>query len=315
MTCKIFAIIFCFLIFFPEKVFAWGEGHHDNARFLLGALPKEISDFLPEAQKKLIEGKWCKYPDGHKVPTEVSTLIGQAAETEMKKYHIARYKLHGSAGQAVSFIMLTRAFREKNSQRAAFWIGVLAHTTADESAFNHGPLVHYMTYARYKHVKYPKSPLAGLSSVNRYPELMKMIQDKLKGCKPELIADAPEKALLKIMTGGLKYNLAMTSLEAQLVDGMEAKADSEKRKKAFQAMADIAVLQVEETVDAIYTAWVFARENKIPELTKQVFAEFGKEKKKSWKIVRCRGIPFMTACLTKARERSRLALFLNVQRE
>ena len=130
---------------------AWGPGHADVNRIALDRLPADIKALLsPDDRKAFVKEShapddftpWAEYErkKGRAIaPADLATLATNDIETP--------YALHSAKGQAVNFILLHRALKDRDGSRIAFWGACLAHTLADEAACNHDPLVHYLTYA------------------------------------------------------------------------------------------------------------------------------------------------------------------------
>ena len=261
-------LIILIIFFISISCLGWGGGHHDNAKLVLKYLPEKISKLFSAKQKAEIIKNWCKYPDSHKVDPGINLMLGKECLERMKKQGISTYALHSPKGKVFSFIELEKAFKNRDFQKAAFWSAVLMHSIADESAFNHGPLIHYMTYARYKHIKYPSGIPKDLSVIRREPSLDRMICKSLKNFKAQKISRTCQGVLIKIMLLGIKHNTFMTARETRIARGDIYKKD------ALKAMSEVAALQVKDTVNVIYTAWLLAQKNQICKLTPQVIKDY-----------------------------------------
>ena len=153
-------LIFC-LLPLTLSLFGWGGGHTDHAQLVLQYLPREISSRWSPADQKTFRNRWAHSPDSSaRIGEEILRMIGPDSVRVLNECGIQTYyKFHLESGRAAAFLLLVRAFREKNDPAALFFSGVLLHSLADTSAFNHGPLIHFLTYTRYGHVRYPKLKL------------------------------------------------------------------------------------------------------------------------------------------------------------
>jgi len=150
MLNKIFIISLYICCCSTHALWAWGNGHDYVNRDALIIMPDEIKVFLgKENEKKFVH--WSHAPDSH-----VSFL------DEQKKYPITDsnieylesfgaknlYCLHSSQkpGQAGNFILLVRAFMDKDPARSAFWMSTIMHSVSDDVACNHTSQIHYLTY-------------------------------------------------------------------------------------------------------------------------------------------------------------------------
>ncbi|MBG88529.1 MAG: hypothetical protein CMO80_16735 [Verrucomicrobiales bacterium] len=157
-------------------LFAWGPGHDDVNRIALARLPGEIKALLsPEDRKAFVADShapddftpWAEYErkKGRAIdPRDLATLADHNLKTP--------YALHSAKGQAVNFILLHRALKDRDGSRIAFWGACLAHTLADEAACNHDPLIHYLTYAFTSGygMKFGKAGMLDFGELCRSPE-------------------------------------------------------------------------------------------------------------------------------------------------
>ena len=130
---------------------AWGLGHDDVNQIALDRLPVEIKALLSPYNRKAFV-KDAKVPDDFTPWSEYEKKKGKVITPNdlatLSNYKIKTpYALHSAKGQAVNYVLLYRALKDRDGDRIAFWGACLAHTLADEVACNHDPLIHYLTYA------------------------------------------------------------------------------------------------------------------------------------------------------------------------
>ncbi len=128
----------------PLLACGWGAGHDTVARALAARLPPPWRERLQgETLRRFCADSHC--PDSFEpFPAE---RVGAEALDSLKAQGLAkRYDLHSDTGRAVAFCLLTRAIKERQTDRALLWLACLAHSTADMAACNHDPVVHIATY-------------------------------------------------------------------------------------------------------------------------------------------------------------------------
>lgn len=263
-------------------LFGWGSGHSDHAGLVLKYLPEEISSVWSDAAKKQFQGYWSHYPDSHAaIEKKVQELIGPDAFRFLNEIQIrTHYGFHSDTGKGAAFFLLAKAFREKNYDAAAFFAGVLMHGLADANAFNHGPLIHHLTYTRYRHIRYPKADL-DLSLMRSNQKLAEKIGQRLSGFRPDAGGKELRKAVIELMLEEIDSNAYMCARENKLA---VAGPDGNISDAALDAMADIAAYQTKIGANAICAAWRLA-DSKEPldlkpaDLNAKAFAKLSKAEK------------------------------------
>ena len=121
------------------------------------------------------------------------------------------FGLHYHKGAAVSFMLLTKAFKDRNPSQAAMWAGSLVHSLGDEAACNHDPLIHYRTYAlRPYKVEMGKGCGLDFSSVSTTPADKDFLQSMTADFKPSVLSEDPAEAFSQIMIFSIEANMFMT---------------------------------------------------------------------------------------------------------
>lgn len=119
-----------------QNSFAWGEGHTLIARHIAAELG--VTNVTAFAQFNHLPDSFLPFDE---------TIVGRAAIDFLKTNGCTRrYDMHADKGRAVAFCLLIEAIRAKNELQQLYWLGCLAHSTADMAACNHDPVVHLATY-------------------------------------------------------------------------------------------------------------------------------------------------------------------------
>jgi len=263
----------------PSQLFGWGTGHDHVNKLSLELMPSEIKTFLGETcAKKLVE--WAHTPDDF-TPWEKITHISIAPEdlAVLKAYGMKfPYSLHGHRGQAVNFVLLIHAFRARNVERATLWMACLLHTFADEAACNHGPLIHYMTYA-FKEYGMNMGKGIGLdfADIAKTQEGDIIIHNLMKKVRIVPLAGNRRQALIKIMMAGLEGNAYMTQRGSRIAATYAINASDKVLEDGMRAMAELGVYAIQHALNAIVTAWTFTKDGTIPNLNDEVMEEYKRE--------------------------------------
>ncbi|OGV71102.1 MAG: hypothetical protein A2283_21605 [Lentisphaerae bacterium RIFOXYA12_FULL_48_11] len=250
----------CILFFFmwTTFLFAWGSGHDDHVRFVFKYMPEDIASFWNDGQKDKIIKVWSHFPDGSAFSEEESALIGQEDMAYLKNVTPGRYPFHSSSGKAAAFFMLAKSFRDKNPEKAALFMGALMHSMADASAFNHGALIHYLTYTKYKNVKVPGFELLDLSCVGKYPEISAEACKMLEGFRPLRDDVKFDDVVINIMLSGVRDCKFMAAHENRVVEIGE---DGKPTAAAKRIVAKTLAYETEAGVNAVCAAWRIAHSN------------------------------------------------------
>ena len=276
-----------FAVAAPMNLFGWGGGHDHVNRLALTVMPLEIRSFLGEDNAEKFV-KWSHSPDDFTPWAELKQVTICAEDMQVLESQNMKhpYSLHSHKGHAINFILLMKAFRAQDSQRAAFWMSCLMHTVADELACNHDPLIHFMTYGFQSYgMEMGDGIGVDFADVARTKEGDTVIKEILKGVKVVPVSSDPQTALLKVMMSGIEGNAYMTERGSRIAASYAQGASDAVRKESIKAMAELGVQGVQESLNVIVTAWDFAKQKKLPELNEDVekrynlaAAEFGRKR-------------------------------------
>ena len=261
-------------------LFAWGPGHDDVNRLALDRLPADIKALLsPEDRKAFVKEShapddftpWAEYEakKGRTIaPNDLATLATHNIKTP--------YALHSAKGQAVNFILLHRALKDRDGSRIAFWGACLAHTLADEAACNHDPLVHYLTYA-FKGgygMKFGEAGMLDFGELCRTPEGYALAVQALGGDAPKRLGEEPREVLAEIMMHGLRANRFMTQRGVRVASAFDPDVSEDLLADSRIALAELGAYGARTWLEAITTAWALINEGKPdPTVTPELLAD------------------------------------------
>ena len=259
---------------------AWGPGHDDVNRIALGRLPADIKALLsPEDREAFVKEShapddftpWAEYErrKGRAIePNDLATLAAHDIKTP--------YALHSANGQAVNFILLHRALKERDGSRIAFWGACLAHTMADEAACNHDPLVHHLTYA-FKGgygMKFGKAGILDFGELCRTPEGNALAVKALDAVPLVRLGEKPQEVLAEIMLHGLRANRFMTERGVRIAAAFDPNVSDDMLADSRLAMAELGAYGARSWLEAITTAWALISEGKPdPVITPKLLAD------------------------------------------
>ncbi|MCF6312965.1 MAG: hypothetical protein L3J39_10990 [Verrucomicrobiales bacterium] len=273
-------IIIITLLLGGANVFAWGPGHDDQTEEILKHLPAQLKTELTSKIKEKTIKEYSHYPDSFK-PFDVE-IIGEEALLYLKVNKIAkRYDLHSDKGRAFCFILLCRAIRNDEFERAFFWLACLGHSSGDMSACNHDPLIHIATYDWKElpppHAKAMKDLMPSLDlhwtanskrGKSIYESTVKQFLSATQ--KHESI----DEALLQIMMyghAGARYTVARGS--DILSAAFNASSDQKSRKKLYGSMSEIAAWATVRTIRDAKFAVRLKTAKTAPEWTEKIKQE------------------------------------------
>lgn len=256
-----FLTLLCAAFFSTEKAFAWGYGHDVVATLLRDYLPDEIKPFFSDEDLKLFI-KYCHYPDlPNKTLEQTGDIVGDEDEAILKEFGYSHSDwLHRHTGRAASYVLLRKAFRDKNPRNAAFYLSVLSHSIADQGAMNHTPILQFITYSRFEGIDYGVKNHLDLSTD---PTLRQKIDQRLEKYEPKLLADSFVESVYSLVLDC--YDQAELSADVEKAVGFGTKEEHEN------AMAQLAAFQVKTLLDMSLTAWKFANSEEV--FTKDMLGE------------------------------------------
>lgn len=233
-------------------LFGWGRGHEDHVGLVLKHLPAECSRIWSAKTKQELQQHWSHSPDSHQKIVEGGAFpITPEAVRFLTESRIRTcYAFHSGAGKGVAFFLLVRSLREKREEASAFFAGVLLHGIADANAFNHAPLIHHLTYTRYRHIHYPRADL-DLSMMRENRVLAGKIAERLAGFSPDPGKGNLRESVLALMLEEIDSNAYMCARENLLA---RTGPDGRASDAALDAMADIAAYQTRIGVNALCAA-------------------------------------------------------------
>jgi len=262
-------------------LYAWGSGHYEVNRIALDRLPVEMKALLsPDNRKDFV--KDAKVPDDFTPWSEYEKKKGKVITPNdlatLSKYKIKTpYALHSATGQAVNYVLLYRALKDRDGDRIAFWGACLAHTLADEVACNHDPLIHYLSYA-FKGgygMKFGKAGMLDFGELCRTPEGDALAVKALNAVPLLLLGDDPQEVLVEIMLHGLKANRFMTERSVIIASAFDPDAGDGALADSQFAMAELGAFGIKAWLEVITTAWALINESKpVPVLTPEILADY-----------------------------------------
>lgn len=225
---------------------------------------------MPRCRTILLHGPNTRKKKGKVItPNDLATL---------SKYKIKTpYALHSATGQAVNYVLLYRALKDRDGDRIAFWGACLAHTLADEVACNHDPLIHYLSYA-FKGgygMKFGKAGMLDFGELCRTPEGDALAVKALNAVPLLLLGDDPQEVLVEIMLHGLKANRFMTERSVIIASAFDPDAGDGALADSQFAMAELGAFGIKAWLEVITTAWALINESKpVPVLTPEILANY-----------------------------------------
>lgn len=142
----VFCLLFQIFISLPAALFAWGSGHDVVARSVAQHIPAPWSEMLqnnPEIMRQFLIDS--HYPDNFNEPERErwgENYLNILKERKIKN----RHSFHLPEARCLAFELLVKAIRENDSPQVLLLLSLLSHSIADQTSFNHEPLVHYATY-------------------------------------------------------------------------------------------------------------------------------------------------------------------------
>ena len=227
------------------------------------SLPKEIKDFFPADLQQEIQRHWCHYPD--EVQFFDEKLLGKDALETLRKMHVrGGGELHADINIAASFVLLEKAFADKEPKRAAVWIGSLIHTVGDDDC-HIGQMSWAWDLSRYKIKRaegYGELSMMDSSEIGR-----NTLKKKMEGFKPQSLGDNPNEVVKKLLV------LAYTSMDDSAQKACRISSTFNYGDKGAPLRGRdrrdgrTGRGRAQEALDAIVTAWEMAEQNKTVELT------------------------------------------------
>lgn len=128
-----------------DQCFAWGSGHHVIGQAVAERIPSPWREKLSKSNSEIFLND-NHYPDSL-APMKSESRFTKEDLAIFGRYNMkVRFSFHSSQGRAIAFERLVEAIRQKDDARVFLFLGILAHSIADQSACNHEPFIHYVTY-------------------------------------------------------------------------------------------------------------------------------------------------------------------------
>ncbi|MDO5581981.1 MAG: hypothetical protein Q4G69_12700 [Planctomycetia bacterium] len=206
ITAILAAAVFFGNLLFPKTGYSWGGGHDFITQMLADNIPENLQNFFNDENRKQFV-QWSHYPDvPYKSPADIEKIVGKRDVDLMVKHGLKNSGwMHSNWGQVCSLAGLVLAFRENNSQCAAFYISELSHSISDEGALNHTPMNNFLECIVVKGLA--PIPYSQLKDVKLYPNDLgscgpiakKIIDEKIKKYQPKILAKNFPDFLYSIM--------------------------------------------------------------------------------------------------------------------
>ena len=275
-------VTFSFVVFFlsfyffssEEKCFGWGSGHDVLSTLLQEYLPAEIQQTLsPSDRKGLVQ--WSHYPDLPMKTREDMELILGVQDVAFLFDNGMKNSMwfHSDTGQVCSFVLLTKAFREKNGTRAAFYMSELSHSVGDEGALNHTPMNNMLQCMVSKNLA--PVPFDHLKDVKMNPSdlhlgqkvILDRIRAELKNYKPKILTRDFHEFVYLALLSECESGVLSTRLEEQITYGKD-------KTQWEDGFTQLGVYQIKLLLDLCYTMWIISRSDSeiaIPENWQKVY--------------------------------------------
>ena len=255
--------IVCWLflsIAFVQVAAGWDVEHDIVAELTARHLPPEVkSRFGFDEALTIVE--YCHFPDmTEEAPRrfhdldDLEELVGAEDRAIIAARGFHEMWLHSETGKATLMALLARAFGRGDSRRAAFYISVLTHPVADESALNHPTILNFVQYCGYQGVSFGTRKVEpGAKNVFGFRSdggVVRRVRERLRGYVPQVPADADFRAcqleLCARVVGESAYAAEKEVAIAFAKDG-----------GAEEGLADLVAMQVRAILDIVMTCWRF----------------------------------------------------------
>lgn len=143
---SVFAFFFVLAFLLPSTLFAWGGGHDLVAEQVAKFLPEPWCSKLaedPELMRQFLAD--AHYPDS--MENLELARWGEAGLKILTDRGVKnRYGFHQISNICLAFQLLVDAIRNDDEPRVFLLTALISHALADQTSFNHEPLVQYATY-------------------------------------------------------------------------------------------------------------------------------------------------------------------------
>lgn len=249
----------------PSFVYGWGaDGHADQTQLIFDNLPSAVRSLFTAAEISTAVNTWSDEPD--QTGGFSASVIGQAAVDKLTAGGVTRRSdLHQDLSRGVAYTVLIDAFKEKNYDHVAYWIGALSHATGDMSSENHDPTSFSVTYAWNPYqLKLPNggtmqnvANMLDLTYAYSDPTGKATVQNWITA---NALADDgrnAQTAVVDVMMRGPNGSAALAPVGAPLVSDAAAwvdRGDAAARQRVFNGFAQVAGAGVVNTIQDILVA-------------------------------------------------------------
>lgn len=242
---------------------AWDVEHDEIAQLTGEFLPREVKDFFDFDDFAILLAN-CHAPDMIGWPMadgtrryatldEVAAHVG-AAEADVLKglgFDCAQW-FHSPKAKGALVGLLARAFGRGDPRTAAYYLSVMTHTYADESALNHPPILQVVQYSNFPGVVYPSRKVdPGAKNVFGFRS-----DDFVVHRARQLLRDFTPKAPDGPFDAVVLDFVADTARQSDVAAQKEGLIAFAPRPAAQEALAELIAMQIRTLVTMAWTAWV-----------------------------------------------------------
>ena len=255
----LFVLIFASVLS-VSPAFGWDVEHDIVAELTARHLPAEVKSLLGFDDALTIV-EYCHFPDmTEEAPrrfhdlADLEALVGAEDRAIIAARGFHEMWLHSETGKATLMALLARAFGRGDSRRAAFYISVLTHPVADESALNHPTILNFIQYCGYRGVSFGTRKVEpGAKNVFGFRSdggVVRRVRERLSGFTPERPAERDFRARQLELC-------ARVVAESAYAAEKEVAIAFAKDGGAEDGLADLVAMQVRAILDIVATCWHF----------------------------------------------------------
>ena len=245
------------------RAYAWDVEHDEVAQLTGEFLPREMKSFFDFDDFGILLAN-CHAPDMIHWPMadgkrryatldEVAEHVGAADAAVLKSLGFKNAQWFHSPKAKGSLIgLLARAFARGDHRTAAYYLAVLTHTYADESALNHPPILQFVQYSAFPGVKYPDRKVEpGAKNVFGFRSDGYIVH-RARQLLADFTPTSPEGEFDAVVLDFVADTLRQSAYAAEK-EGLIAFAS---RPVAQEALAELVAMQIRTLVTMAWTAWV-----------------------------------------------------------
>lgn len=242
---------------------AWDVEHDEVAQLTGEFLPREMKAFFDFDDFGILLAN-CHAPDMIHWPMadgkrryatldEVSAHVGAADAAVLKGlgFDCAQW-FHAPKAKGALIGLLARAFGRGDHRTAAYYLAVLTHTYADESALNHPPILQFVQYSKFSGVEYPNRKVEpGAKNVFGFRSDGYIVH-RARQLLADFAPQAPDGPFDAVVLDFVADTIRQSAYAAEK-EGLIAFAP---RPVAQEALAELVAMQIRTLVTMAWTAWV-----------------------------------------------------------